>query len=432
MGSLEDAIDMHANSSAKIKVIGVGGGGGNAVQQMVEANLQGVELISANTDAQALEKNSASRKIQLGVELTQGLGAGTDPKVGREAALENANEIRDALLGANMVFITAGMGGGTGTGAAPVIAQIAKEAKALTVGVVTRPFDYEGNDRNRVAEEGINELINYVDSLIIIPNDRLITFAPKKTKFVELFKYANQVLLNAIQGISDIILHAGAINVDFADVCTVMKEQGMALMGTGRASGENRAQDATRQAILSPLLENTSLESARGILYNIMASSDLTGDEVIEIGNIIKEAAGSERNIKMVSGFVLDDSMGDELKVTVIATGIQPAAATEELEQIPAANISHFKTEVQTAVQRNQTPLNQINYQPVNMETPAPERIIRQPINQNWQVEADSIGHTSRIRANYGLARKHTPGKDLPIYVEDDLDVPIFLQSQPN
>ncbi len=306
---------------AKIKVIGVGGGGGNAINNMIASELQGVEFIAANTDAQALEMSKADKKIQLGRGLTKGLGAGAKPEIGREAAEESAEEIREALEGADMVFVTAGMGGGTGTGGAPVIAEISKELGALTVAVVTRPFSFEGKRRSRQADEGIKRLKEVVDTIITIPNDRLRSLAQPNTPFLEMFKKADEVLYYAVRGISDLIVVQGYINVDFADVRTVMAEMGMALMGTGVARGERRALEAVQMAIANPLLEDVSISGARGILMNITASSStLSMEEVDQASTLIYEEAHDDANI--IWGTVFDDSMGDEIRVTVIATGI--------------------------------------------------------------------------------------------------------------
>lgn len=309
---------------AKIKVIGVGGGGSNAVQNMIEAGLRGVAFICANTDAQALLRSKAECKLQIGEKLTKGLGAGADPAVGRDAALESISAIKDAIGEADMVFVTAGMGGGTGTGAAPIVAQAAKEMGALTVGIVTKPFIFEGNKRARSAEQGIEELRDHVDSLITIPNDRLLTIAPKNAKLNEMLKRADDVLYSAVRGISDLITVPGYINVDFADVRTVMSVSGLAMMGAGVASGEGRAIEAARRAITSPLLEDVSIAGAKAVLINITATADLGIDEYSDAANYIHEAAegaGSDTNI--IIGTAFDEGAGDEIRVTVIATGIE-------------------------------------------------------------------------------------------------------------
>ncbi len=306
--------------SAVIKVIGVGGGGGNAVQHMITNTIDGVEFICANTDAQALEKMDTKMNLQLGGDVTKGLGAGANPEIGRQAALEDRDRIREIINGADMVFITAGMGGGTGTGGAPVVAEIAREMGILTVAVITKPFPFEGKKRLAIAEQGIRELAEHVDSLITIPNEKLMDVLGKGSTLLDAFGAANDVLLGAVKGIADLIMRPGMINVDFADVSTVMSEMGMAMMGTGHATGENRAVEAAEAAIRSPLLEDVNLQGARGILINITAGEDLTLGEFSEVGDTISEFA-SEQAIVVV-GTVIDPSMKDELTVTVVATGL--------------------------------------------------------------------------------------------------------------
>ncbi len=305
--------------TARIKVIGVGGGGGNAINTMVAARLDGVEFIAANTDVQALAANRAPVKLQLGLSASRGLGAGANPDKGREAALECRDSLAEALAGSDMVFVTAGMGGGTGTGGAPVIADIAKQAGALTVGVVTKPFLFEGNRRRKQAEAGIAELRDAVDTLIVIPNQRLLSVAGENMSLADAFKRADEVLLNAVQGISDLITVHGLVNVDFADVRTIMAEQGMAMMGTGRAAGERRAVDAMQAAISSPLLEDMAIDGATGLLVNITGGPSLTLHEVNEAVSMAQSAADGEANI--IFGSVVDERMADEVKITVIATG---------------------------------------------------------------------------------------------------------------
>jgi cell division protein FtsZ len=311
------------SSNAVIKVIGVGGAGGNAINTMIEQGLSGVEFIAANTDVQALASNLAPIKIQLGRELTKGLGAGANPEVGRDAALEDKAILQEVLSGADMIFVTAGTGGGTGTGAAPIIAQVARELGALTVGVVTKPFSFEGKRRKIHSEQGIQSLKNCVDTLITIPNQRLLSIAPPQMSMLDGFKLADEVLLNAVKGISDIINIPGRVNVDFADVRTIMSEMGMALMGIGSASGENRAVEAARAAINSPLLEDVDIEGATGILINITGSSAMTLHEISEASTLIQEAVHEDANI--IFGSVVDESMGENLRVTVIATGFDHA-----------------------------------------------------------------------------------------------------------
>ncbi|AQZ34879.1 cell division protein FtsZ [Pseudomonas sp. NFACC19-2] len=306
--------------SAVIKVIGVGGGGGNAVNHMAVSNIEGVEFICANTDAQALKNIGARTVLQLGPGVTKGLGAGANPEVGRQAALEDRERIAEVLQGTDMVFITTGMGGGTGTGAAPVIAEVAKELGILTVAVVTRPFPFEGKKRMVIADEGIRALSESVDSLITIPNEKLLTILGKDASLLSAFAKADDVLAGAVRGISDIIKRPGMINVDFADVKTVMSEMGMAMMGTGCASGPNRAREATEAAIRNPLLEDVNLQGARGILVNITAGPDLSLGEYSDVGNIIEQFASEHATVKV--GTVIDADMRDELHVTVVATGL--------------------------------------------------------------------------------------------------------------
>jgi len=318
--------------SAKIKVIGVGGAGGNAINNMISSNLQGVKFIAANSDAQALEISKAPIRIQLGEAITEGLGAGANPLVGRDAALENEEEIRQALADSHMVFITAGFGGGTGSGAAPVIAEISKDLGALTVAVVTRPFSFEGKKRSKVAEEGIETLKKVVDTAITIPNDRLRGLASKKATLMEMFVKADEILLHSVKGITDLIMMPGVVNLDFADVRTTMSKAGMALMGIGISSGENRAVEAAEKAISHPLLEDIPINGAKGVLLNITATSDMEFEEVAEASEFIHSEVGEEAEIFW--GTSVDDTLGDEMRVTVIATGIGKAPeAVNELEQ---------------------------------------------------------------------------------------------------
>jgi len=307
--------------NARMKVVGVGGGGGNAVDRMIEEDLEGVEFISVNTDAQVLKKSKATVKIQIGQKLTRGLGAGARPEIGRMALEENREEMQKALEGADLVFITAGMGGGTGTGAAPVIAEMAREMGALTIAIVTKPFLFEGKKRMRQAEEGLNALKHSADTMIVVPNERLLSVVGKGTSFRDALKKADEVLLHATQGISDLIRVTGEVNVDFADVRTIMSNRGAALMGTGFGRGENRAVEAAQEAISSPLLDNISISGAAGVLINITGGMDLAIDEVTTISSIIQEAAGDEAEI--IFGAVHDSSMKEEVRVTVIATGFE-------------------------------------------------------------------------------------------------------------
>ena len=325
-------LDLASNNYTDMKVVGVGGAGGNAVNRMIEARLAGVDFISINTDAQVLDCNRATRKIQIGSKLTKGLGAGSIPAVGRKAIEESRDEVSEAVTGSNMVFVTAGMGGGTGTGAAPIVAEIAKQAGALTVGVVTKPFDFEGKKRMANALQGIKELKERVDTLIIIPNQKLLSIASKQTLFTDAFRLADDVLLQATRGISDLITVPGLINLDFADVRTVMLEMGDALMGTGHATGAGKAKEAALRAISSPLLEDVSISGAKGVLVNVTGGEDLTLFDVNEAANIIIQESGDEANI--IFGAVLDKHLKDEIKVTVIATGLEARKRTsDELDQ---------------------------------------------------------------------------------------------------
>ena len=310
--------------SAKIKVIGVGGAGGNAINNMIASKLQGVKFITANTDAQALDTSNAPVKIQLGEQLTEGLGAGANPDVGRQAALESEEEIREALKDSHMVFITAGLGGGTGTGAAPVVAQICKDLGALTVAVVSKPFSFEGKKRSRQADEGLESLKHVADTAITIPNDRLRGIASKSATMIEMFQRADEVLLHSVKGITDLIMMPGLVNLDFADVKTTMSKAGMAIMGIGSASGENRAVLAAERAISHPLLEDITINGARGVLMNITSSSDLTMEEMTEASDRIYNEVGEDAEI--IWGTVVDDGLGEEIRVTLIATGIGGSA----------------------------------------------------------------------------------------------------------
>jgi cell division protein FtsZ len=329
---------MADSTPARIKVIGVGGGGGNAVNRMIDAQLRGIEFIAANTDLQALAKCRAPIKLQIGHLLTKGLGAGADPEQGRKAALEDTDKILEVLEGADMVFLTAGLGGGTGTGAVPVIASLAAEIGALTVAVVTKPFGFEGRRRLQYAERGVEELRNSVDTLITIPNERLLNFVERGTPLFEAFRIADDVLRQAVQGISDLITIPGEVNVDFADVRTIMTGMGMALMGTGIAKGEHRALEAAQRAISSPLLEETSIQGARGVLINISGGHDLTLHEVAEAARIISDSVDPDANI--ISGMVIDPTLEEAMKVTVIATGFDRTQDDRPRQPAPSLNVS--------------------------------------------------------------------------------------------
>ena len=432
--SIMDEIDTSLASSAKLKVIGVGGGGGNAVQNMIDSGLKGVQFVCANTDVQALNKNTSPLKVQLGESLTRGLGAGANPNVGREAALESINAIREAIGDADMVFVTAGMGGGTGTGAAPVVAQAAKELGALTVGVVTKPFTFEGIKRKRAAEVGLEEFKQHVDCLITIPNDRLMAFAPKKEPFSRMLERANEVLYYAVKGISDVIVGEGIINLDFADVRTTMSESGLALMGTGMASGENRAREAAQRAIMSPLLEDVSLESAKAVLYNITAPQDISAEEIQEIGDIIADAAPEDANI--IFGVVFDEEVGDEIRITVIATGIEPPQAAEAKPAAPAtvtpfskAGANAVRTEARRVVRAEQPPV--YSQQPPQAE--APMRPIRRQSRteeiSSWY-DANSSDYPFVMKGDRRRQQRHTPGQEDFLYSDSDCETPAFLRTQ--
>ena len=322
-----ELMDAHSQS-AVIKVIGVGGGGGNAVSHMVDTGIEGVDFICTNTDAQALKGSRVRTSLQIGCNITKGLGAGADPDIGRQAAMEDRDRIHEVIEGADMLFITAGMGGGTGTGATPVVAQVAKELGILTVAVVTKPFSMEGGKRMQIAEHGIAELGKYVDSLITIPNEKLLTVLGGETTLLDAFRSANQVLQGAVQGIAELITRTGLINVDFADVRTVMAKMGMAMMGSGSSSGEDRAREAAEAAVSSPLLEDINLAGANGILVNVTAGMDLSIGEFQEVGNTVKEFASDDATV--VVGTVIDPDMTDRIRVTVVATGLGQAAANAE------------------------------------------------------------------------------------------------------
>ena len=353
-------VDEPPTSGAVIKVVGVGGGGGNAVNHMIDARIEGIQFLVANTDLQALKKSHAPVKLQIGAKLTKGLGAGANPEIGRDAALEDTEKIIEALEGADMVFVTVGLGGGTGTGAAPIIASLAAELGALTVAVVTKPFPFEGRHRLRQAEAGLEELRSVVDTLITIPNERLLQTVDRKTALGNAFRLADDVLRQAVQGISDLITVPGFINVDFADVKAIMKGMGIALMGTGCASGENRAMEATQSAISSPLLEEASIEGAKGVLVNITGGQDLTLFEVDEAMRLIHDAADPDANI--IFGTVPDERMENEMKITVIATGFDREYVT--LSDRTHDRVQPLTPRAQPHVGGARIPLNQGNQVP--------------------------------------------------------------------
>lgn len=379
---------------AKIKVIGVGGGGGNAVNTMIREKLSGVEFIAANTDAQALRATLAPHKIQLGATLTKGLGAGANPEVAREAATQDTQVISELLDGSDMIFVTCGLGGGTGTGAAPVIAQIAKSMGILTVGVVTKPFIFEGKRRRRQAEQGLQEMKDSVDTLITIPNQRLITLATEQMTLLEAFRKVDDVLLSAVKGISDLINIHGMVNVDFADVRTVMSEMGMALMGTGEARGDNRAVIAAQNAISSPLLEDVSIDGATGILINITGTSSMTLYEVNAAASLVQEAAHEDANI--IFGSVIDDTLGEKIRVTVIATGFHKHAELDNaIPKVAAPAIPAAKPEVRAETA-----------QPLNLAVP------------------------DAAPAPQAFGQSPRPRRGIPIFEDESFDVPTFLRKQ--
>lgn len=394
--------------NAVIKVVGVGGGGGNAVKHMIDSSIDGVEFICANTDAQALKDVEARTVLQLGQGMTKGLGAGANPDVGRQAAMEDRERIAEVLAGADMVFITAGMGGGTGTGGAPVVAEIARDLGILTVAVVTKPFPFEGKKRMKIADLGIAELQERVDSLITIPNERLLSVLGSNTSLLEAFKEANNVLLGAVQGIADLIIRPGMINVDFADVRTVMSEMGMAMMGTGCAKGENRAREAAEAAIRSPLLDDINLQGARGILVNITAGMDLSLGEFSDVGDTVEEFASGDATV--VVGTVIDPDMSGDLRVTVVATGLG-AEAEAHIDTTGSSFNSGEKTVGQTAAQPDYASLDL----PTVMRKPQSVRSVAKPTAE------------AAASAQPAVHREPKPIDDRDM---DYLDIPAFLRRQ--
>ena len=347
-------------SSAKIKVIGIGGAGGNAVNTMISYNLKGVDFIAANTDAQALGASSSPTKIQIGAEVTKGLGAGSNPDVGRKSAIETKELLRNSIEGADMVFITAGLGGGTGTGGAPIVAEISKEMEILTVAVVTKPFLFEGKKRNQQAEEGIEELRKIVDTLIVVPNQRLLSLGGKTLSLLEAFKKADDILYHAVKGISDLIMVPGLINLDFADVRSIMSEMGMALMGTGIASGDCRAVEAAQRAISSPLLEDNTIQGAHGILLNITGGPNMTLFEINEASSLIQSEAHEDANI--IFGTVVDEDMGDEIRITVIATGFnEPQKQNQVMKNVSRMGTHKREDLSMPAYIRHEKPIDNVN-----------------------------------------------------------------------
>ena len=409
--------EIEHESNAKIKVVGCGGGGGNAVNNMIQSALKGVKFIVANTDSQDIHKSLAEHKIQIGEKLTKGLGAGANPEIGRSAAMESMDQIREALDGSDMVFITAGMGGGTGTGSAPVVAQVAKELGALTVGVVTKPFYFEGKRRLEQADEGTRALADVVDSIITIPNDRLLQLAAKKASFSDMLKKADEVLYYAVKGIADLITVHGLINLDFADVKAAMSNSGMALMGTGIASGETRAKEAAMKAITSPLLEDVSIEGAKGVLINITCGPDMLIDEVSEAADIIYKEAHDDAEIFF--GTVFDPDAGDEMRITVIATGIEPAMEEPE----PALS----KAEQQKLLLLGPRGVNKVAEQP---RRSGHQRVLNTDRNipTYLRKQAGELNLTDLPTQQVSQRAVAGPGEEEFIFEEDNLDVPAFIR----
>jgi cell division protein FtsZ len=411
------------NLNARIKVIGIGGGGGNAVNTMIGGKLNGVEFLVANTDAQSLDASRAPVRIQLGGAVTKGLGAGANPEIGRRAALEDQETIKEYLAGSDMIFITAGMGGGTGTGGAPVIARVAREVGALTVGVVTKPFIFEGKKRMRQAEEGIAELKSSVDTLIVIPNQRLLSIAAKTTTMLEAFHKADEVLLQAVRGISDLIITPGLINLDFADVRTVMAEMGLALMGASTATGENRAIEAAQRAISSPLLEDISIQGARGVLINITGGPDLCLHEVNEAASMIQEEAHDEANI--IFGAVIDETMTDEIRITVIATGFGEGKEDRKPVITSASHVSSMNNLNSMNHVTNSVP-NLANINPIkNKKVVHLGTIVDDLDAPTWQRKKPGSEEVETVTLGKSSLQLSTGQEE-----DDKYDVPTFLRRQ--
>lgn len=430
-------MEIDGDQMAKIKVIGVGGGGGNAVNNMINSALKGVRFVAANTDIQALNRSRAEFKIQLGEKLTKGLGAGANPDIGKEATIESIETVKEVVGDCDMVFVTCGMGGGTGTGAAPVIAQVAKECGALTVGVVTKPFYFEGKKRREQADKGILEFKEYVDSLITIPNDRLLALASKKATFIEMLKKADEVLYYAVKGISDLIMVPGLINLDFADVKAVMSEMGLAMMGTGIARGESRAREAAMKAITSPLLEDVSIEGARGVLMNITCGPDLTIDEVSEAASTISEAA--HEDAKIYFGTVFDQDTSDEMRITVIATGIelemecdgtdrgfaiqqgQSAASLRGGGGGGGGNVTKIHQSSRTRAEQPKSGQARAN---------GGQRQTRRNQEDDWNIPSYLRFKKNQEEQAPKAVNGHAPGEDDFIFDEDEFEIPSFIRKQ--
>src|SRR6476469_2237191 len=405
-----EIVEQNSLAAARIKVIGIGGGGGNAVNTMIGSRLSGVDFMVAKTDAQSLQASQAPVRIQLGNMVTKGLGAGANPEIGRRAALEDQEQIREYLEGSDMIFITAGMGGGTGTGGAPVLARVARDVGALTVGVVTKPFIFEGQKRMRQAEEGIEELKASVDTLIVIPNQRLLSIAAKTTTMLEAFHKADDVLLQAVRGIYDLIITPGLINLAFADVRTVMAEMGLALMGAASAAGENRAIEAAQKAISSPLLEDISIQGARGVLINITGGPDLCLHEVNEAASMIQEEAHDDANI--IFGAVIDETMTDEIRITVIATGFGEAKEEKKPAPAPAQTPSTNVSSIANAAQKNR--------KVVHLGTIVDD--LDTPTWQRKKAGSDEIETVTLGKSNFEFSGNQDE--------DDKYDIPTFLRRQ--
>jgi len=410
--------EIEHDTNAKIKVVGCGGAGGNAVNNMIQSALKGVKFIVANTDHQDIDKSLAEHKIQIGEKLTKGLGAGANPEIGRSAAMESVDQIREALEGSDMVFITAGMGGGTGTGSAPVVAEVAKELGALTVGVVTKPFYFEGKRRLEQADEGTRALADVVDSIITIPNDRLLQLAAKKASFSDMLKKADEVLYYAVKGIADLITVHGLINLDFADVKAAMSASGMALMGTGISSGEARAKEAAMKAITSPLLEDVSIEGAKGVLINITCGPDMLIDEVSEAADIIYKEAHDDAEIFF--GTVFDPDAGDEMRITVIATGIE--SALEEPEPV----LSKAEQQKMLLLRKPQG----MSSTPAQPKRPGHRKVINTDRNipAYLRKAGGDLATNEPVQPQVSQRAVAGPGEEEFIFEEDNLDVPAFIR----
>lgn len=422
-------LELEGEANAVIKVFGVGGGGGNAVNNMISSALRGVRFVAANTDIQALNRSKAEFKLQLGDKLTKGLGAGANPETGRDAAFESMDQISDLVKECDMVFVTAGMGGGTGTGAAPVIAQAAKDAGALTVGVVTKPFYFEGKKRRELAEAGIQEFRKYVDSLICIPNDRLLALASKKATFLDMLKKADEVLYYAVKGISDLIMVPGLINLDFADVKAVMSEMGLAMMGTGIARGESRAKEAAMKAITSPLLEDVSIDGAMGVLMNITCGPDLTIDEVSEAASTIQEAA--HEDAKIYFGTVFEQENIDEMRITVIATGIDAKDNQIGSDRTAPGKVTPIRRSEGRAQNLTTTPKPQ-----PQQSAPQQMRPRQRSVSVGGDDDMNIPAYIRRRPQDEGQQKQqvsnggHAPGEEDFIFDEEEFEIPSFIRKQ--